>query len=127
MAERLQVEPEATVVLRQRLRSVDGVPFQLSASYFPEPLVRGTPLMEPRDVHAPGGLLHAIGHPQSEFLDEIFIRMPTRTEAEQLRMPTGTPVAEHVRTGYAEDGTPLRVMVTIVPGDRHSLAYGVKA
>jgi len=127
VAERLKVDPQATVVERRRVRSVDGVPFQLSTSYFPEELVRGTPLMEPRDVSAPGGLLQAIGHPQAEFVDEIFIRMPTRAEAEQLRMPAGTPVAEHVRTGLDDDGTPLRVMVTIVPGDRHSLTYRIKA
>lgn len=127
VAERLQVDAEDTVVVRHRLRSVDGTPFQLSDSYFREELVRGTPLMEPRDVSAPGGLLYSIGQPQVEFLDEIFIRMPSKAEADQLRMPVGTPVAEHVRTGYGKDGSPLRVMVTIVPGDRHSLAYRVKA
>lgn len=127
VAERLQIGPEETVVIRHRFRLVDGTPYQLSDSYFPEPLVRGTPLMEPRDVYAPGGLLSAIGHPQAEFLDEIFARMPTRAETDRLRIPGATPVIEHIRTGYAEDGTPLRVMVTLVPADRHSLAYRIRA
>lgn len=127
VADRLRLEPGDTVVVRHRVRSVDGIPYQLSDSYFPEPLVRGTPLMEPRDVTAPGGLLHAIGHPQAEFLDEIFARMPSRAETDRLRIPGATPVIEHIRTGYAADGAPLRVMVTIVPADRHSLAYQVRA
>jgi hypothetical protein len=31
------------------------------------------------------------------------------------------------RTGYAQDGTPLRVMVTIAPGDRKTLVYETDA
>jgi DNA-binding GntR family transcriptional regulator len=60
-------------------------------------------------------------------VDEISIRMPTRAESEKLDLPTGTPVAEVIRTGYAEDGAPLRVMVTIAPGDRHKLIYETDA
>jgi GntR family transcriptional regulator len=32
-----------------------------------------------------------------------------------------------MRTGYCEDKSPLRVMVTIVPGDRHTLVYELDA
>lgn len=127
VAERLEVGPETPVVVRRRVRSVDGTPFQLADSYFREDLVRGTPLMEPRDVSAPGGLLAALGHPQARYRDEIRVRMPTRIEADRLELAPGTPVAEVIRTGYAEDGTPLRVMVTVAPGDRHILVYELDA
>jgi hypothetical protein len=40
-----------------------------------------------------------------------------------LGLPTGTPVAEHMRTGLGKDRKPLRVMLTIAPGDRHALVY----
>ncbi len=128
IAERLHLDPDKDlVVVRRRVRYVDDMPFQLADSYFPETLVRGTQLMLPKDVSAPGGLLASIGHPQARLIDEIQIRMPTKVESSRLGLPTGTPVAEHMRTGLANDGTPLRVMVTIVPGDRHTLIYELDA
>jgi DNA-binding GntR family transcriptional regulator len=74
-------------------------------------------------VHRLCGLLASIGHPQARIVDEIQIRMPTKEESSRLGLPTGTPVAEHMRTGLGKDGKPLRVMVTIAPGDRHTLVY----
>ncbi len=128
IAERLSLDPEKDlVVVRRRVRYVDDMPFQLADSYFPEVLVRGTRLMLPKDVFAPGGLLASIGHPQAKLIDEIQIRMPTKEESSRLGLPAGTPIAEHMRTGYGEDKTPLRVMVTIVPGDRHTLVYELEA
>jgi len=128
IAELLNLTPERDfAVLRKRIRFVDDRPYQLADSYFPEHLIRGTPLMEPRSVQIPGGVLAAIGHPQARYKDEISVRMPTRSESDRLDLPTATPVAEVVRTGYSADGTPLRVMVSIAPGDRHILVYEVDA
>lgn len=128
VAERLQVESEKElVVVRKRIRYVDGTPYQLADSYFREHLVRGTPLMEPKSVSAPGGVLASIGQPQARYLDEIVIRMPTRSESDRLGLPAGTPVAEVTRTGYSADGTPLRVMVSVAPGDRNVLVYEIDA
>jgi GntR family transcriptional regulator len=125
VATHLKVDPDQAVVVRRRLRLVDGVPYQIADSYFPEPLVRGTPLMQPRDVAAPGGVLAYIGRPQARFRDEIRVRMPSKAEADRLDLPPGTPVAEHTRIGYADDGQPLRVMITIAPGDRNVMVYEV--
>ncbi len=127
VAERLGLDPNTSVVVRRRVRYVNETPFQLADSYFPEPLVRGTPLMEPRDVSAPGGVLKSIGLVQEKFRDEIRVRMPSRAEATTLKMSPGTPVAEHIRTGYDGEGRALRVMVTTVPGDRYTLVYEMDA
>ncbi|MYV66855.1 UTRA domain-containing protein [Streptomyces sp. SID2131] len=118
----LQVPAGSDVVQRVRLRTVDGQPYQLATSSFPMSIAKGTPLMDQGDVSMPGGILASIGHPQLHVRDEITIRMPSPEESEQLQLPPGTPVAEHVRIGYGEAG-PVRVMVTIAPGDRHRLVY----
>ncbi|OII60188.1 UTRA domain-containing protein [Streptomyces sp. CC53] len=118
----LQVPVGSEIVQRVRLRTVDGQPYQLSTSSFPMSIADGTPLLDEGDVSMPGGILSAIGHPQLHIRDEISIRMPSPEESEQLQLPPGTPVAEHVRIGYGEAG-PVRVMVTIAPGDRHRLVY----
>lgn len=118
----LQVQPGDEVIRRVRLRTVDGMPFQLSTSWFPSRVAKDTVLMEERDISLPGGLLRSVGHPQRHIRDEITVRMPTPEESEALDLPPGTPVAQHVRIGYGEDG-PVRVMMTIAPGDRHVLVY----
>ncbi|MEU6647352.1 UTRA domain-containing protein [Streptomyces albidoflavus] len=118
----LQLEPGAEVVRRLRTRTVDERPFQLSTSWFPASIALGTLLEEQRDVAVPGGILKSIGHPQTRIRDEITARMPHPEETEQLDLPPGTPVVEHVRIGFGTS-TPVRVMKTIAPGDRHMLVY----
>lgn len=99
----------------------------LADSYFPKELVRGTPLMLPEDVSAPGGVLASGGLIQARHRDEITVRMPTRAEIEKLSLPAAAPVAVHMRTGYDQNDRPLRVMITILPGDRHVIRYDVPA
>ncbi|PSK83060.1 GntR family transcriptional regulator [Murinocardiopsis flavida] len=127
ISDRLQLDPEVYVVLRQRQRLADGVLYQLSSSYFPQDIVEGTQLMAPMSVSAPGGVLAASGHRQLRYIDEIRCRMPDPDEARAFGIPGGTPVFRHMRTGYGEEGRPLRVMVTVTPGDRHVLIYEVNA
>lgn len=129
VAERLGMKDASDnrVVVRRRVRFVDETPYQLADSYFPEEIVRGSPLMDPWDVSAPGGVLFSLGYVQVRYYDEIRVRMPRGEEIAALEMSPGTPVAEHIRTGYDEHGKPLRVMVTTAPGDRYILVYEVNA
>ncbi|MFF2123484.1 GntR family transcriptional regulator [Kitasatospora sp. NPDC058184] len=122
VAEWLRIMPGEEVVKRARVRWVDGSPFQLSTSFFPGTIARGTLLDEDREVSVPGGVLRYIGHPQEAVRDEISARMPTREETDLLQLPMGTPVMQHVRIGHGAIG-PVRAMVTIAPGDRHLLVY----
>jgi hypothetical protein len=61
--------------------------------------------------------------PYASLVNEIQMRMPAKEESSRLGLPTGTSVAEHIRTGVGKDGKPLRMMITIEPGDRHTLVY----
>ncbi|MFD9061448.1 GntR family transcriptional regulator [Kitasatospora purpeofusca] len=122
IAEWLRIMAGDEVVKRSRVRWVDDEPFQLSISYFPGTIARGTLLDEDREISAPGGVLRHIGHPQTHVRDEISTRMPTPEETDLLQLPMGTPVIQHVRIGYGAE-VPVRVMITIAPGDRHLIVY----
>jgi DNA-binding GntR family transcriptional regulator len=52
-------------------------------------------------------------------------RMPTPDEIERLEIAPGTPVAEHIRTGYTRTDQAVRVMVSIIPGDTFILEYKI--
>lgn len=125
VADRLGVEPGTEVAVRRRLRLVDDNPFQTADSYYPLWVAEGTPIMNPGDIAIPGGLMAAAGHPQVRFRDEIVVRMPDPDEQTRLSLPPGTPVAEHTRTGFDSVDRPVRVIVTIAPGDRHRIIYEV--
>jgi GntR family transcriptional regulator len=126
VAEWLHVQGGGLTVLRHRIRYVDEEPFQLADSYVPYDMARDNPiLMAPGDQSRPGGLLADAGLVQVRAVDLLTCRMPTNTETELLNLPPATPVVRHMRTGYDEGDMPLRVMVSILPGDRHVIRYDV--
>ena len=43
----------------------------------------------------------------------------------RIGIPAGTPVAEHIRTGYTTENKPVRVMISIIPGDTLILRYTI--
>jgi DNA-binding GntR family transcriptional regulator len=125
IADKLKLTPAADLcVVRQRVRYIDGKPGIISDDYFDEQIVRGTELAESRDTTREDILAEA-GYPQTYDIDEIITRMPTPTEIQRLQIPAGTPVMEHTRTGYTADDKPVRVMVSIIPGDTLILQYKV--
>lgn len=123
IAERLDVRPGASLVVRRRLHSVDGVTSSMSESYYPLEFAQGTPLLDPRAFSGgTAALLAELGQEQVRHTDEITTRMPDPAEVQRLEIGQGVPVLAHVRTGYTERG-PVRVTRTILPGDRHLLRY----
>ena len=65
------------------------------------------------------------GYEQVYDIDEIITRMPTPEEIARLGIPAGTPVAEHIRTGYTATDKPVRVMISVIPGDTLILQYTI--
>jgi GntR family transcriptional regulator len=128
VAEALEVPVGSSVVVRRRTRSVDGEVHQLADSYFPYELVRDHPVfLQPGDQSAKGGLLTAAGMPQARFRDVVESRMPTPDESRILRIPTGTPLLVHRRTGYTKDGQAVRHMITRMSANRVEISYEVEA
>jgi DNA-binding GntR family transcriptional regulator len=125
IASRLNLDPKTDVcVVRRHVRYIDGKPAIISDDYFDERIVQGTELAESEDTTRENILADA-GYEQVYDIDEIITRMPTPAEVERLSIPAGTPVAEHIRTGYTAEDRPVRVMVSIVPGDALILQYTI--
>jgi GntR family transcriptional regulator len=125
IAARLNLDPRTDVcVVRRHVRYIDGNPAIISDDYFDEKIVRGTELAEPEDTTRED-ILKEAGYEQVYDVDEIITRMPTPDEVTRLGIPAGTPVAEHIRTGYTGDNKPVRVMISIVPGDTLILQYTI--
>jgi DNA-binding GntR family transcriptional regulator len=125
IAARLHLDPRTdTVVVRRHVRYIDGKPAIISDDFFDERIVEGTELAEPEDTTRENILAEA-GYEQVYDIDEIITRMPTPAEVERLSISTGTPVAEHIRTGYTADNRPVRVMVSVIPGDTLILQYTI--
>jgi GntR family transcriptional regulator len=125
IAARLNLDPRTdTVVVRRHVRYIDGKPAIISDDYFDERIVEGTELAQPEDTTRENILAEA-GYEQVYDIDEIITRMPTPAEVERLTISIGTPVAEHIRTGYTAANQAVRVMISIIPGDALILQYTI--
>lgn len=115
--QKLGLDTEQPALVRRRLRTINGKPAQLSSSYFPYELARGTALMEPGSQSAPGGLLSSIGRPQTRKHHEITARNANPEEGRELELLSGTPLIRHLVVGYDNENTPVRCMVTLAASD----------
>jgi DNA-binding GntR family transcriptional regulator len=110
--------------VRRRTRRLDGEAYNLNDSYVDLKLVEGSEWMTPADVaRGTNEVLAELGKELVRALDEIYVRMPTPDEVRRLKLGPGTPVAEHVVTTFAADGSPVQVTLNVVPGDRHVIVY----
>lgn len=128
VSERLRLESGALVAVRRRIRFADDQPWNQNDSYYPMWLAQEIPaILDPTDVTT-GLTVHLAdrGYAQEFYLDELTCRMPTPDEAKDLNIGPGTPVMCHCRTGSTKD-QPIRVTITVMPGDRHRMLYEVPA
>jgi GntR family transcriptional regulator len=127
VAGRLELGPGELVCVRRHLRTVDGEPHNISDTHYPRSISEGTLIEHPADV--PQGVIaymRDLGYDQVRFRDDLKMRMPTPGEAERLQIPPGVPVLAQYRTGYTTE-RPVKVTVTVWPGDRTILRYDFPA
>ncbi|MDT3396143.1 GntR family transcriptional regulator [Streptomyces sp. B1866] len=127
IAKRLEIEPNALVVVRRRLRYVDEHPWSTEDSYYPHDIVRNTPVAEPADI--PEGVIAymaSMGYGQVRYVDDVTALMPNPKQAEELAVEPGVPLLVRTRVGYTEE-RPVRVTVTSMPTDRNVLRYELGA
>ena len=124
VAAALDLAAGTPLITRSRVHTIDGDPHQLSDSFYPPWVTQGCDLYtQPSNVFAPGGLLAASGHPQVRFHDTLTARPPSADEAARLRMPSGTPLLIHTRTGYDDQDRPVRHIITRMAADRVEVSY----
>ncbi len=123
VAQRLDVEEGAAVVVRRVMRHVDGEAWSIQDSFYPMDISQECGLLVPHDI--PRGTVRVMaehGYMEVGYVDEITTRMPTPDEARVLNLGAGTPVLVYVRTCYTKD-RPVRVTQTTFAGDRNRLVY----
>lgn len=116
------------VLARRRRYLLDGRPVEFAVSYLPLDLARGTQIAEPNP--GPGGIyarLEELGHHLDHFDEEVKARMPAPDEVRTLRLASGVPVIELVRTAYDTEGRAVEVCDTVMAADAYVLAYQLPA
>jgi GntR family transcriptional regulator len=124
-AERLGVEPGATVLARRRTTVIEGRPNQLADSYYPLDVAAAAPMLREEKTGPGGGFarLEDAGYHLADIEEEIAVRMPTTPESVVLNLPEGTPVVDLIRTTYDDTGRPVEVMLAVIAGDMVSFNY----
>src|SRR6266568_2274911 len=124
IAQWLQVEPGASVIIRARLQLVNEQPAVLSTSYFPMWLAKGTRLELPDALsEGPDNVIENLGHRFHHGTEVLRARMPTPEEARLLRLPPGVPVVRMLDVDYDRHGRTLQVAEDIYVGDHHEFMF----
>jgi GntR family transcriptional regulator len=120
----LEGDEDAQVVSRYQQRSIDGMPYSTQVTYYPMEFVTkgATRLLEAKDFD--DGVVEYLrncGIDQIGWRDQFLVRPPDANERTFFDLSDRVQVAmlEVRRTGYDRNGNPIRVTVTIYPGDRN--------
>ncbi|MGW7316186.1 GntR family transcriptional regulator [Streptomyces sp. NPDC054854] len=116
-----------TVVVRRRIIELDGVPTELTDTYYPEAIASGTALAATGRIR--GGavtLLATLGHVGVRVVENVTARMPRAEESEQLRLGSGEPVLQLTRATYDAADRPIQADVMVMPAARQQLRYEIR-
>ncbi|QHY96456.1 DNA-binding transcriptional regulator FrlR [Streptomyces sp. S4.7] len=126
VAELLSVTPGEAVVVRRRVMLLEDVPCELTDTYYPASLARGTRLAGTAKI--PGGavtLLAELGHIGVRVQEDVTARMPGEEEREMLRTEPGEPVLRLVRVTFDGADWPIQADVMTMPAHRQRLRYEI--
>ena len=130
IAARLRLQEGTDLVSRHEERLIDGTPWSLQTSFYPMELATGAPrLLSTKDIEegTVKYLEQALGLKQVGYRDWITMRAPDQNEITFFRLPPDgrVPVFEIFRTAFDQNGTPMRVTVTVFPSDRNQFIVDV--
>jgi GntR family transcriptional regulator len=131
-ARELHIADDESVVSRHQQRFIDDVPYSLQTTFYPLTFVERGAVRLIRAENIPEGAVkyieNILGIKQVGWTDRYTVRQPDAVEATFFSLPDDgrVPVVELTRTGYDQDGVPLRVTITTFPSDRNEfvMQYG---
>ncbi|MFD3519206.1 GntR family transcriptional regulator [Streptomyces sp. NPDC058653] len=127
VAELLGVAPGEAVVMRKRVMFLEDVPCELTDTYYPVSIARGTPLAGTAKI--PGGavtLLARLGHTGARVREDVSARMPDVEERAALRTEPGEPVLRLVRVTFDSADRPIQADIMTMPAHRQRLRYEIE-
>ncbi len=123
VAERLRLEPDELVVVRDCHRYIDSTPWCEEIGYYPMDLAQEAGLLTPHDI-VEGCIRRLADHGYKEVghQDSLWVRVATPEEAAAFELGVGVPVMIYDRVGWTHDRT-TRLTRQIFPGDRNRIRY----
>jgi GntR family transcriptional regulator len=125
VAHRLAVDVGAPVMVTRYRFLADGLPIQLSVSYEPLALTRGTPVEWPEDGAAVGVVARfdTIGIRIDSCAERVTARSARPEEMDGLGLPLRGAYVLVIERTYHAAGRPVETADIVFPGDRYELVY----
>jgi GntR family transcriptional regulator len=126
VAEGLGTRAGEAVVVRRRVMLLDGSPVELTDTYYPADLARGTRLAGTTKI--PGGavtLLASMGYRPRHIREEVHARLAGPDERAALGLAEGDPVLCMIRV-TADDSHPFQVDLSVFPAAGQRLRYDMR-
>ncbi|MEU6823786.1 UTRA domain-containing protein [Streptomyces atriruber] len=123
----LHITPADPVVVRRRIIELDGAPCELTDTYYPVTIARGTPLAETGKIR--GGavtLLAGLGHVGVRVREDVTARMPDAEERAALRLGPAEPVLHLHRVTFDAEDRPIQADLMVMPAHRQQLRYEIR-
>jgi GntR family transcriptional regulator len=124
--------PEGTMVVSRHQRCfIDEIPWSLQTSFYPMNLVeRGAArLIQAGDISrgTVAYLRETLGMKQVGYRDTLTVRAPDNSEATFFKLPDDGRISiiEIRQTVFNEQGTPIRLTVSVYPADRNQFAINI--
>ncbi|MDX3852117.1 UTRA domain-containing protein [Streptomyces sp. AK02-01A] len=127
VAELLGVGEGDAVIVRRRVMYLEEAAGELTDTYYPASIARGTRLAATAKI--PGGavtLLAGLGHVGVRVREDVTARMPSEEEREALRTGPDEPVLRLTRVTFDSEDRPLQVDMMTMPGHLQRLRYELR-
>ncbi|MFE4912557.1 GntR family transcriptional regulator [Streptomyces sp. NPDC056652] len=115
------------VVVRRRVMLLEDLPCELTVTYYPASIARGTRLAGTAKI--PGGavtLLAELGYVGVRVREDVTARMPAEEECEALRVEPGEPVLRLTRVTLDKEDRPVQLDKMTMPAHRQRLRYEMR-
>ncbi|MFC9029001.1 GntR family transcriptional regulator [Streptomyces arboris] len=127
VADLLGLQRGGQVIERRRIMYLDGEPCELTDTYYPVEIARGTGLAGTAKIR--GGavrLLAELGHVGVRAQEDVAARMPSESERAELALKADEPVLELTRLTLDAHDRPIQADVMVMPPRGQKLRYEIR-